>query len=343
MSSTSVSPQPSSQASRSTNSLFPFSDVAQTDPETGLTDGLLSRLSAQGGLPKIMYTYTPSEYWAGHGSLVHTDITGTKDLDPPEEVRIYVYAGAQHALGAFPLIDIEPSDNVRSQHAFNCLDHRAMLRAALINLDKWVTTGEIPPPSSHPKISNGTAVKPEAVWETFKKIPGVKFPTPLRRFTRLDFGPDPGVPTKTPAVVGKIYPHLVSAVDQDGNETGGIPLPFVSVPLASHTGWNVRHLDMGGAGQTLSTGGASGGTLRGSTIPFPATRQEREASGDPRMSIDERYESKEQYQGLVQEAAQKLVDQRYLLTEDLEPMVELGRQHYDLMGAGILASQPSAD
>jgi hypothetical protein len=54
--------QPSSQAARSTNSLFPFSDIDQTDPETGLTDGVLSRLTAQGSLPKIMYTYTPSEY-----------------------------------------------------------------------------------------------------------------------------------------------------------------------------------------------------------------------------------------------------------------------------------------
>ena len=61
--------QPSSQASRSTNSLFPFSDDEQTDPETGLTDGLLTRLKSQGPIPKVIYTYTPSEYWAGHGSL----------------------------------------------------------------------------------------------------------------------------------------------------------------------------------------------------------------------------------------------------------------------------------
>ena len=136
--------QPSSQASRSTNSLFPFTDVSQTDSETGLTDGLLKRLSAIGELPKIMYTYTPSEYWGGHGSLVHTDLTATMDLDPPEEVRIYVFAGSQHALGAFPLTDVEPADSVRSAHPFNCLDHRPMLRAALTNLDAWVTSGRIP-------------------------------------------------------------------------------------------------------------------------------------------------------------------------------------------------------
>ncbi len=331
--------QPSSQASRSTNSLFPFSDVNQTDSETGLTDGLLTRLSAAGELPKIMYTYTPSEYWGGHGSLAHTDLTAARDLTPPDEVRIYVFAGSQHALGAFPLTDVEPADSVRSEHPFNCLDHRPMLRAALTNLDAWVTSGRTPPPSGHARISDGTAVRPAALEETFRKIPGVKFPTPLRRFTRLDFGPDQGVPTKIPAVVGGVYPHVVSAVDEDGNETGGIRLPFVSVPLATHTGWNVRHAEIGGAGQTLSTGGATGGTLRGSTIPFPATRKDREASGDPRLSIEERYESRGHYQELVRQATQGLVDQGYLLEEDADAMVELGGRHYDLMSAGVRAPQ----
>ena len=331
--------QPSSQASRSGNSLFPFSDVEQTDPETGLTDGLLTRLSAKGELPKVMYTYTPSEYWGGHGSLVHTDLTAARDLDPPEEVRIYVFAGSQHALGAFPLTDSEPSDNVRSGHPFNCLDHRPMLRAALTNLDRWATSGRPPPASSHPRISDGTAVKPEAVGQTFGKIPGTRFPAPLRRFTRLDFGPDPRVPTKIPAVIGGVYPHLVSAVNADGNETGGVPLPFVSTPLATHTGWNVRHAEIGGDGQTLSTGGATGGTLRGSTIPFPATRSEREASGDPRLSIEERYESKAHYQELVRQSTQGLIQQGYLLEEDADAMVELGGRHYDLMSAGVKAPQ----
>ena len=108
--------QPSSQASRSTNSLFPFSDGEQTDPETGLTDGLLSRLSSQGTLPKIMYTHTPSEYWAGHGSLPHTTLDGMADLEPPEEVRIYVFASAQHGLGSFPLTDSDPVDGYRGRH-----------------------------------------------------------------------------------------------------------------------------------------------------------------------------------------------------------------------------------
>ena len=335
--------QPSSQAARSTNSLFPFSDIDQTDPETGLTDGVLSRSTAQGSLPKIMYTYTPSEYWAGHGSLVHTDLTATRDLDVPEDVRIYVFTGSQHGLGTFPLTDGDPSEDIRAQNPLNCLDHRSLLRAALTNLDRWVTTGEAPPPSSHPRIADGTAVPPAKAAETLRAIPGVNPPAPFRRFTRLDFGPDAGVPTQIPAGIGLRYPHLVPAVDQDGNELAGIPLPFVTVPLATHTGWNTRHGDMGGEGQTLSTGGASGGTLRGSTIPFPATREEREATGDPRLSVEERYDSREQYQGLVRQAAQALVDRRYLLAEDLEPLVNLGGRHYDLLRSAAREAQPAGD
>lgn len=334
--------QPSSQASRSTNSLFPFSDTPQTDPETGLTDGLLSNLTALGSLPKVMYTYTPSEYWAGHGSLVHTDLAPNRDLDPPDAVRIYVFAGTQHALGAFPLTDTDP-DGYRGQQNFNGLDYRGLLRAALVNLDRWVTTGETPPPSRHPRIDDGTAVTPERVAETFGRIPGVNFPSLLRRFTRLDFGPDPMVPTKAPPSVGNAYPSLVSAVDQDGNELSGIPLPFITVPLSTHTGWNLRHPDIGGAGQVLSTGGASGGTLRGSTIPFLATRAEREAAGDPRLSIQERYDSRTHYLSLVKRATEELVHQGYLLEEDLETMVGLASQHYDLLASPEMAPQSSGD
>ena len=334
--------QPSSQATRSGNSLFPFSDARQTDPETGLTDGLLSRLSARGNLPKVMYTHTSSEYWAGHGSLMHSDLTASRDLDPPEEVRIYVFASTQHALATFPPVDSD-ADGYHGQHDFNVIDYRALLRAALTNLDRWVTNGEAPPPSRHPRIDDGTAVPPEQVAEALEGIPGVTLPDPLRRFTRLDFGPDPRVPTKVPANIGKVYPSLVSAVDKDGNELAGIPLPLITVPLATHMGWNIRHPDIGGAGQVLSTGGASGGTLRGSTIPFAATQEEREASGDPRLSIEERYASRAQYLELVKKAAERLIAERYLLKEDLESLVDQAAQHYDHLTSRVAASQSAGD
>jgi hypothetical protein len=122
--------------------------------------------------------------------------------------------------------------------------------------------------------------------------------------------------------VGTPYPNLVAAVDADGNERAGIRLPDLSVPLATYTGWNVRHPNIGGPGQTLG--------LLGSTIPFPATLAEREASGDPRPSIEERYASKADYLRRVQLAAEALVQQGYLLTEDLPTVTEQASQRYDL-------------
>jgi hypothetical protein len=155
-------------------------------------------------------------------------------------------------------------------------------------------------------------------------MPGVQFPAHLRSIARLDFGSgtDEGITTLLPPKVGKLYPNLVSAVDEDGNELAGIRLPDISVPLATYTGWNLRHPDIGGPGQTLS--------LLGSTMPFPATPAERQASGDPRASIEERYVSKEDYLGQVKQAAEALVAQGYLLDEDLPTVAAQASQRYDL-------------
>jgi hypothetical protein len=335
--------QPSSQASRSPNNLFPFSDLEQTDPQTGRTDGLLSRLAARGKLPKVMHTYTSSEYWAGHGALVHVDLSGARDLEEPESVRIYHFAGTQHALAPFPLKDNDPVNGTHGQQPFNWIDYRPLLRAALVNLDRWVTSGEAPPASSHPRIDNGTTVLPESLVDVFRAIPGVNFPRPLRRIYRLDFGTDEGVPTNVPPVVGAPYPCLVPAVDLDGNEMCGIRLPFHSVPLATYTGWNLRHADIGGEGQILASGGASGGTLVGSTIPFPATKEEREAAGDPRSSIEERYPSREDYLERVKQAAQALINERYVLAEDLERIVDQAAQHFDLLRGRVKEAQAADD
>jgi hypothetical protein len=125
-----------------------------------------------------------------------------------------------------------------------------------------------------------------------------------------------------PPRIGKPYANLVSAVDAGGNELAGIRLPDISVPLATYTGWNVRHPDFGGPGQTLA--------LLGSTMPLPTTQTERQATGDPRPSIAERYASKEDYLHRVQQAAEVLVQRGYLLAEELPTVAEQAAQRYDL-------------
>lgn len=325
--------QPSSQASRSPNNLFPYSDAAQTDPVTGRTDGLLSRLTALGKVPRVMHTYTSSEYWGGHGALVHIDVTGRRDLDIPPAVRVYHFSSTQHGLGAFPPQARDVQQGYQGQHLFNSMDYRPLLRAALVNLDRWVTHGEAAPPSQHPRLDNGTAVPPESLAGKFGALPGVTFPSPLRRFVRFDFGYDAGVASNVPPKVGEPYPCLVPAVDQDGNETSGIRLPYLMVPLATYTGWNPRHATIGGAGQILASGGASGGTLLGSTMPFPATREARATTQDPRPAIAERYASKADYLAQVRQAAQRLIQERYLLDEDLEDVLHQAGQHFDFFSS----------
>lgn len=61
------------------------------------------------------------------------------------------------------------------------------------------------------------------------------------------------------------------------------------------------------------------------------------------MSVEERYDSKEHYQDLVGKAARDLVDQGYLLEEDVEPMVNLGGRHYDMLSSAAREAQPAGD
>jgi hypothetical protein len=320
--------QPSNANKYSVKNLFPFHDTTQTDPDTGRTDGLLARLAARGKLPKIFFINTSAEYWGGHAALTHTDLDGKRDLAPSEAVRIYHFTGTQHGPGNLLLTDTGAADDSRGQHRPNSVDYRPLLRAALVHLDRWVTAGQTPPPSRHPRLDAGTAVPPAHTAATFQAMPEVHFPAHLRSIARLDFGPgvDDGITTLLPPKVGKPYANLVSAVDEGGNELAGIRLPDISVPLATYTGWNVRHPDIGGPGQTLS--------LLGSTIPFPATRAERQASGDPRPAITERYASKEDYLRRVKHAAETLVQQGYLLAEDLPTVTDQAAQRYDLFRTG---------
>ena len=137
---------------------------------------------------------------------------------------------------------------------------------------------------------------------------------------RLDYGPDThlGRTTQLPAIEGEVYPALVSDIDDNFNEIAGIRLPDIDVPLATSTGWNLRHYSIGNPGLYI---GITGG-LAGWTMPFSATKMLRQSKKDPRLSIEERYQSREEYVSLVEDAARLLVDKRYLIEEDVDRISE---------------------
>jgi hypothetical protein len=105
--------------------------------------------------------------------------------------------------------------------------------------------------------------------------------------------------------------------DADGNDLGGVRLPELQVPLATYTGWNLRDPSIGAPEQRVS--------FLGSWIPLAKTAEERKKAGDPRSSIAERYKSQEEYMSKFEQAAKKLVEQRFLLQEDLPMILERGR------------------
>jgi len=320
--------QPSQQHTPGFGHLPPFTDDDQTDPLTGETDGLLRCQRAIGGVPKIFSTNTSAEYWRGDCSLVHTDLAG-HDLTPPQEVRVYHFAGTQHGRGKLPLTDTESNDGARGAHAHGIVDYAPLMRAALVNLDRWVSEGTEPPANRVPLVADGTAVPMPAVLDTYRAIPGATVPNPaqLPNIRRLDLGSDVarGVGTY-PAIRGERYPIFVAAVDADGNERAGIRLPDLTVPVATGMGWNPRHPETGGAGQIIP--------MQGSTLPFAATAHERERTGDPRPAIAERYASRDAYLARVRVAAGELIAQEYVLADDLPLLLDHAAARYDALAEG---------
>lgn len=308
--------------------LFPFSDAVQQEPVTGQRDGLLARLEVRGKAPRVFHIISGTEYWNAGASLIHTDPAGQQDVAFPDNVRAYFMAGTQHGAGALPLTDRNALDGSRAQYPFNSVDYTPLLRAALVNLDAWVSRGAEPPALQVPRLSDGTAVSPADMAPTFPAIPGVTLPAEKPRVLRLDYGPgwsEGRMETLPPRQVGEPYPVLVSAVDPDGNDLAGIRLPDLTVPLATYAAWNLRHAEMGAPHMLMTT--------QGSTFPFARTAAERQATGDPRPSIAERYTSKEDYLQRVRQAATELVAARYLLEEDVEPLVERASLRWDLFTA----------
>lgn len=319
--------QPSKDVCYVIPELFPFTDTPQTDPVTGQTGALLERAEKRGKVPKVMFINTSAEYWRGDAALIHTDLERLADVPESPSVRRYHFAGTQHGTGTFPPVDIRPTDGLRGQLPFNTVDYTPLLRAALSNLDRWVSQGIPAPPSQHPRLADGTAVPPETLAGTFATFPGVRFPPHTLHAVRLDYGPETtlGRTVTLPAREGEPYPALVAAVDADGNEVTGIRLPDLTVPLATHTGWNLRHPDVGNRDLII---GITGG-LAGWSLPFAPTPAERQRSGDTRRSIAERYPSKEAYVQQVQAAAQALVEAGYVLPEDVPRITAGAARRYD--------------
>src|SRR5207249_2336306 len=83
-------------------------------------------------------------------------------------------AGAQHTPGTLPPPAADPNTGSRGLHRFNVVDYAPLLRAVLVNLDRWVSDGVEPPASSVPRIADGTAVAAATARPLFSRLPGAR-------------------------------------------------------------------------------------------------------------------------------------------------------------------------
>ena len=292
---------------------FPFTYGDELDPFTGREEGILHRDRARKTVPKVMHTQSSSEYWHRAGSLVHTDPKGQRDAVIPQEVRVYCFGGTQHGPGS----GVPAAAPGNGQLIGNPADYRPLIRALLTALDEWVRDGKEPPPSAYPRLADKTLVGWRETESGWHALPGVRYPEVIQQPEQLDRGPDFyrfRRATIEPPISRGAYLVNVAAYGPDNNELGTLLLPAVSTPVGTYTSWNLRSRSIGAANELLG--------LSGGYIPFLKTKAEREQSGDPRPALQERYGTFAEYARQYRVSIDTLVAQRYLLAEEVGPLVQ---------------------
>jgi hypothetical protein len=293
--------------------VFPFANVKTHDPITGKTDSRYARCKETGTCPYGVEIYSANEYWVKAASLLHTNPQGTKDLHESRFTRNYLISSHQHGTG-------NSASKGNCQQFLNPLNSAPVQRALFVALDEWATEHEKPPHSRVPRLHDKTLVPPlPQAGMGFPSIPGATYTGLKTTRYLLDYGPhyyDTGIPTVNPPLItppyednphnGPIYPSFIPKTDRDGNDIAGVRLVDVTVPIATYTGWALR------SGPQANDGCESSGQF----IPFPKTKADRLASGDPRKSVEERYPTFEQYQHPVAYAIREMVEDRLMLCED---------------------------
>jgi len=280
--------------------------------------GLLTRCRQTNTCPLIMETYGGPEAWYSRGTVGMAGTKGTEDLPVPPNVRRYYHAGTTHGggSGGFNLGTASTDPN---QFAANPNPQREINRALYVDMVDWVTKGVLPPDSRYPKIADGTLVQPTSAAMGWPNIPNSPKPDGvMNSVLDYDYGPlfryndGSGIITNVPPPVKQVIPTLAPKVDADGNEVAGIKSLLMRLPLGTYTAWNpIASGPLKGREASLSAG----------YVPFAKTKAERLASGDSRLSIEERYTSLWLYYFYAINQANIMVSERFLLPDDAAVMV----------------------
>jgi hypothetical protein len=279
------------------------------DPLTGEDHGILDRCLASHTCPLIFQTVSGTEYWQSGMSNDTGDVLAPLDLPIPSNIRIFYLSSTQH--GGASVTATPPTDTTSyCQYLLNINPYIYNTRALLTDFTAWVVDGTPPPASRYPRVADGTLAPANQIG--FPKIPGVNFTALynsrqfLYRGSQFDFVDMSGILTEPPIVVADYY-VLLPRVDRDGLDVAGVRSTAVSAPIGTNVPWNYRAAGYG-EGDLCD--------LTGSFFAFATTKAERIASGDPRLSLQERYGNHQGYVNAVTQAAEALAADRLLLPAD---------------------------
>ncbi len=292
---------------------FPFADVAQKDPVSGVTDGLLDNPRARHE-PAEDLLHEHRRRVLGRRTIGRADSHDRRRRARTSRFRPTCARTSSPAISTDPSAFPPPAG--QGQQKANPTDYWWNMRA-LVVCDGEVghATARCRPPSQYPQASERHAGE---------GVDGGVSDDSRRPVAAHADGRHCACPPnsrRASAGAGAPLPFLVPQVDADGNERAGIRLPEVTVPLATYTGWNFRNSRIGGTDQLVS--------LLGSYIPFAQTKAEREATHDPRPSIEERYASRDQYMDQINKAAAALVKDGYLLADDVPSVTKRAADHWE--------------
>jgi hypothetical protein len=301
---------------------------AWPDPVRGLpAKGILDRCTASNTCPKIVEHFGAAEMWGLTLSPAFVGTTADKDIPIPSNVRRYYIPSTQHGGGqggfnitpaAAPMCP-GPNFGVGIFPA-NPVPHTETVNALRFHFRNWVMKDTPMPPSVYPTLANGNLVDPTKQAVGFPTIPGVPGNAPtgfMNPVLDYDWGPDfnyvdgAGIRTKVPPTIKHVIKMKVPRVDADGNEIGGVPVVLREAPLGTYLGWNV-------VAEGFNKGKLC--NYAGGMIPFAKTKAEREAKGDPRLSLEERYKTHDGYVAAVKAAAAKAVAAGFLLQADADAL-----------------------
>ena len=298
--------------------MFPFTTGEEHDAVTGQTGSLLMRArDSAGKSPRLFLVNKSTEFWGRSASLLETTPDGSSDVHPDPNTRLYLLSGVQHYLSGDPTRDYKVNCSIPT-------DDSRILRALLLDLDRWVRHEGAPLTSAYPTLAQGTLISVTRYGQMFPQRVGLTAPSQPFVPERLDFGSSfisEGIVDRLPPARGQPYEVRVPAPDADGTDSAGLRPVEVQVPLGTYTGWNPRNPGTG-FGWALER-------FEGSFQPFARTEAERKAAEDPRPSLEARYASRAAFVEQTRSAANKAVLAHELLAEDVDGLVAMQAAFYD--------------